>query len=115
MFKCVIIIEILSQRKYGRSLKNTRVSKRGNFTRGTRYSVLGAVSTQGFQATHSVVGAFDKHNFEFAMEQFVVPHVGSVALGEPCSVVVLDNCHIHYSQAVCEMIRAKGGIRVFLP
>ena len=56
---------MLSQRKYGRSLKNTRVSKRGNFTRGTRYSVLGAVSTQGFQAAHSVVGAFDKHNFEF--------------------------------------------------
>ena len=85
----------MSQRKYGRSLRNTRVLKRGNFTRGTRYSVLGAFSTHGFKAAHSVVGAFDKHNFEFAMEQFVVPHVGSVALGEPCSVVVPDNCRIH--------------------
>lgn len=46
--------------------------------RGTCYSVLGAISTQGFQAAHSVVGAFDKHHFEFAVEQFVVPHVGSV-------------------------------------
>ncbi|KAK3732892.1 hypothetical protein QZH41_012658 [Actinostola sp. cb2023] len=67
------------------------VSKKGNFTRGTRYSVLAALSTQGIQAAHSVVGAFDRSNFEFTMEMFVLPHVGSVAMGEPCSIVVFDN------------------------
>ena len=41
------------------------------------------------------------------MEHFVVPHVDLVALGEPCSVVVMDNCRIHYSQPVFEMIREK--------
>lgn len=103
------------QRKYARSLINTRVSRKGNFTRGTRYSVLGAVSTNGFQAAHSIVGAYDMKSFEFAMETFVLPYVGSLAKGDPCSIVVLDNCQIHYSQAVHDMIRAKGGILVFLP
>lgn len=91
------------------------MSRKGNFTRGTRYSVLAAVSTKGIQAAHSIIGAYDRPNFEFAMETFVLPHVGSVAMGDPCSVVVLDNCQIHFSQAVHDMIRAKGGIVVFLP
>jgi len=66
--------------KYAGGLANTRVTRRGNFTRGTRYSVLAAVQTQGIQAAHSIVGAFDRQNFEFAMKHFVVPHVGSFSL-----------------------------------
>ncbi|KAK3753359.1 hypothetical protein QZH41_018861 [Actinostola sp. cb2023] len=76
------------QRKYARSLEGTRVARRANFTRGTRYSILGAVSIDGVKTAHTVVGAFDRANFEFAIEQFVVPIVGSFANGENCSIVV---------------------------
>ncbi|KAK3703424.1 hypothetical protein QZH41_014259 [Actinostola sp. cb2023] len=107
--------ERTTQRKYGRSLSGTRVTRKGKFTRGVRYSVLGAVSADGFKAAHAIVGSFDMNSFEFAMEQFVVPHVGSIARSEQCSIVILDNCRIHYSPAVFEMIRSKGGIVVFLP
>ena len=88
---------------------------KGNFTRGTRYSVLSAISTQGVEASHTIVGAYNREQFEFAMEHFIVPCVGSVAQKEPCSVVIMDNCNIHYSEAVFTAVRNRGGIVIFLP
>jgi len=88
---------------------------KGNFTRGTRYSVLGAISTQGIKASHVVTGAYNREQFEFVMEHFVLPHIGSVARGDPCSVVVMDNYNIYYSDAVLQAIRLRGGIVLFLP
>lgn len=69
----------------------------------------------GVKASHAIVGAYNKAQFEFAMEQFVIPHVGSYAQNERCSVVILDNCAIHYSDRVFQLIREKGGMTIFLP
>lgn len=88
---------------------------KGNFTRGTRYSVLSAISTWGVIASHVITGAFNREQFEFSMLNFVLPHIGSVARGDPCSVVVMDNCNIHYSDVVIEAIRLRGAIVIFLP
>lgn len=82
------------------------MSQRGNFTRGTRYSVLGAIAVDDVKAAHAIEGA---------MENFVLPHVGSFANKERCSVIVMDNCRIHHSQRVFELVRQKGGMTVFLP
>lgn len=91
------------------------MSRKGNFTRGTRYSVLGAIAVDGVKAAHAIEGAYNKQQFEYAMEHFVLPHVGSFANNERCSVVVMDNCRIHHSQQVFELVRQKGGMTVFLP
>ena len=91
------------------------MSRKANFTRGSRYSVLGAVSLHGAQAAHVIAGAFDRANFEFAVEHFVAPLVGSLANGDDCSIVVLDNGPIHQSPEFLRMIRAKGRIVLFLP
>ena len=69
----------------------------------------------GVKACHAITGAYNKNQFEYAMEQFVLPHVGSFANKENCSVIVMDNCSIHHSQRVYEMIRQRGGITAFLP
>ncbi|XP_067021928.1 uncharacterized protein [Acropora muricata] len=103
------------QRKYAQGLKGIRVSRKGNFTRGTRYSVLGAIAVDDVKAAHAIEGAYNKQQFEYAMEHFVLPHVGSYANKEMCSVIVMDNCRIHYSQRVFELVRRKGGMTVFLP
>jgi len=65
--------------KYAQGLKGMRVSRKGNFTRGTRYSVLGAIAVDGVKAAHAIEGAYNKQQFEYAMEHFVLPHVGSFA------------------------------------
>ena len=92
-----------------------RVSRKGNFTRGTRYSVLGAIAVDDVKAAHAIEGAYSKQQFEYAMEHFVLPHVGSFANKERCSVIVMDNCRIHHSQREFELVRQKGGMTVFLP
>jgi len=74
---------------------------------------LDAVSIDGVKTAHTVVGAYDRVNFEFAIEQFVVPIVGSFANGK--KIVQLWYCPIHYSPAVLRMVRSKGGIVLFLP
>ena len=91
------------------------MSRKGNFTRGTKYSVLSALSVDGVQASHVIIGAFNRVQYEYAMEHFVVPLIGSLAHKERNSVVVMDNCNIHKSARVLEMIRQQGGIAVFLP
>lgn len=91
------------------------MSRKGNFTRGTRYSILGAIAVDGVKAGHAIEGAYNQEQFEYAMEQFVLPHVGSFANKERSSVIVMDNCRIHQSQRVFELIRQKGGMTVFLP
>ncbi|XP_048581384.1 uncharacterized protein LOC125556694 [Nematostella vectensis] len=76
------------QRKFGRELCGKRLSHVGNFTRGTRFSVLAAVSMDGIKGAHAIEGAYDTAGFEFAMETFVAPSIGSCANGEDCSVTI---------------------------
>ena len=69
----------------------------------------------GIVATHTVPNAFNTEDFNFALQHFISPSVGRFALGEPCSVVVMDNCRIHDSDETINIVRQKGGIAVFLP
>ena len=91
-----------------------KVSTKGYFVRGTRYSVLGGITTQGAFG-HCIVGSYNRVQFEHAVEHFVLPYVGSLAKGESNSVVIMDNCRIHDSGRVLEMVRERGGIVIFLP
>ena len=111
----VVHCDFVLQRRFGLSLKGCRLYSRGNFTRGQRYSVLAALSTKGIISAHSIIGAYDRVQFEFCFEQFILPYVGSFAKNEDCSVVVLDNCTIHYSDRIIQMVRRKGGLIIFLP
>ena len=73
------------------------------------------MAATGVQVAHSIIGSYDMSQFEFAFENFVLPLIGSFAKNEECSVLVLDNCTIHYSEKVIQMVREKGGLMVFLP
>ena len=87
----------------------------GDFIREERYSVVAAMAINGIVASHTVPNAFDTEDFNFALENFIAPSIGRFALGEPRSVVIMDNCRIHDSNETIDIIRRKGGIAVFLP
>ena len=76
------------------------MSRKGNFTRGTRYSILATAAVDGVKAAHAVGGAYNKQQFEHAMQHFVLPHVGSFANKEKCSVIVMDNFHMHLQMRI---------------
>lgn len=86
-----------------------------NYVREERHSVVAAMDINGIVATHTVPNAFNTEDFNFALQHFISPSVGRFALGEPCSVVVMDNCRIHDSDETINIVRQKGGIAVFLP
>jgi hypothetical protein len=96
-------------------LKGCRLATKGNYTRGKRYSIIAGISATGVKVAHAISGAYDRAQFEFVFSQFIAPHIGSFARQEQCSIVVLDNCTIHFSQQVYEAIRERGGIIIFLP
>ena len=52
--------------------------------------------------------------FEFVMLQ-KIPKVGSYPMKEECSIVIMDNCGLHYSERIFNAIRRKGGIVTYLP
>lgn len=58
----------------------------GNYVREERYSV---------------------EDFNFALQYFISPSIGRFALGEPCSVVVMDNCRIHDSDELSTLYVRK--------
>ena len=59
-------------RMYGYSLMNVRAVKKNVFVRGKRYTILPALSLDGFIAVEIVVGSYDKKKFEdFIMSQVV--------------------------------------------
>ena len=49
-------------------------------------------------------GTIDKERFEHFVEFNLVPRLGNYALGEPRSIVVLDNCTTHTGQRVRDLI-----------
>ena len=46
--------------------------------------MLGAIAVDDVKAAHAIEGAYNKQQFEYAMEHFVLPHVGSYANKEMC-------------------------------
>lgn len=50
-------------RRWGRSIKGTPAGVYTVFTRGERYSILAAISVDGYVATRIVIGSVDSHEF----------------------------------------------------
>ena len=50
-------------RRWGQLVKGTSVGVRTGFTRGERYSILAAISVDGYVTTHVVIGLVDSHEF----------------------------------------------------
>ena len=112
-------------RRWGRSTKGTPAGVHTTFTRGERYSILAAISVDGYVSTRIVIGSVDSHEFF----DFIVSEVVSIFLPlqsaplftcpqtqlpkmnpypQPQSVLVLDNCNIHKSKILQEIVEAYG-------
>ncbi|KAJ2995020.1 hypothetical protein NUW54_g7458 [Trametes sanguinea] len=84
-----------THRTYGRAPAGQRATEKLSFKRGVRYSILPALSLNGFLT----VRVLPKMN----------PYPG------PNSVLIVDNCSTHKSEAVREAVEAAGCLYLFLP
>ncbi|KAF9470297.1 hypothetical protein BDN70DRAFT_764483, partial [Pholiota conissans] len=93
-------------RKYGRAYSGERAELVDVFVRGDRYSLVAALSANGYIASDVVVGSFDSLNFLEFVQEKVLPQMNPYPA--PRSVLVLDNCRIHHNEALINIIQAAG-------
>lgn len=64
--------ELTFARRYGRAYSGNRAELKDVFVRGDRYSLVAALTVDGYMACHIVPGSFDSIDFlEFVQEQVV--------------------------------------------
>ena len=97
-------------------------------TRKMRYSMIAAADIDGFiiEACSVVLrergdtdtdlhrGTVGRERFKIYLEEKLIPVLGNYALGEPRSLVLIDNATIHHDDEIVEMIRASGAEIVYL-
>jgi hypothetical protein len=124
-----------ARRRFGRALSGKRAVLLDAQARSARacYSFIGAADVDGLLGDTCVVYwrprprgqerageelthcNITSNVFEHHLETFIAPHLGIFELGEPRSVVVMDNASWHKRQRVQEIIESCGARLVYTP
>ncbi|KAE9390961.1 hypothetical protein BT96DRAFT_783422, partial [Gymnopus androsaceus JB14] len=95
-------------RHYGRAVLGERAVISANFVRGDRYSLVAALGVEGYSATQVVHGSLDGDEFFDFVISDVLPTMNPFP-GDR-SVIIMDNCQIHKSKALHELVESFGTI-----
>jgi transposase len=104
--------ERTKDRKYGWSPRGQPCRVRESQRRSTRWSILPALTCDGWLDYEVFHGSFDGDRF-FAFLERVVNKMN--AWPAPQSVLILDNASIHHGWRVKELCRERGVELVYLP
>ena len=91
-----------TQRRYGRSRRGTRADIVENFIRGDRYSLLAALSLDGYLAADVVPGSFNKELFYDFVQEPVLREIQCQGLhkllpprrGYPCRLLLRSQVYL---------------------
>ncbi|THU81440.1 hypothetical protein K435DRAFT_592083, partial [Dendrothele bispora CBS 962.96] len=72
------------------------------FVRGTRYTLVGALSSTGFIAARVVEGSLDSEGFFDFITEEVVPKMNPYP--DDHSVLIMDNCRIHHTDTLLDAL-----------
>ncbi|KZV59585.1 hypothetical protein PENSPDRAFT_546551, partial [Peniophora sp. CONT] len=93
-------------RRYGWAPRGERAQIEAQFIRGNRYSVVEGLAVDGPVATRVVEGSVNGAElFDFIVED-ILPHMNPFP-GD-MSVLLLDNCAIHKSDYLRQIVEAQG-------
>jgi hypothetical protein len=124
-----------ARRRWGRAVVGERARVIERFTRSDRhaYSFVAAADIDGYvgpacklywrprpKGCARVGEEFTYTNvtsevFLWQLEFLVAPHMGNFALGEPRSVLILDNASWHNKVKVQEIVEARGAVVIWTP
>lgn len=108
---------------YGRSLVGANMDLSDVFVWGECYSLIAALTTEGYIATWVQMRSFDSfgffdfivddlvHNYGLVMQLFhwmlwQLPYMNSYP--NEHSVLMMDNCHIHHTDTLLDVVNAAG-------
>jgi hypothetical protein len=86
----------LGDRDHGYSPKGRRIPQKVSPGRAENYSLLPAMSIDGYIACRLYRGAIDSERYEDFIRNDVLPQC--TPFPGPRSVIVMDNCSIHHSE-----------------
>ena len=104
-----------SLRKYGYSLRGRPAKSHKIISRGKHVSAIVMMSMNGILDVNIVHGSVNGDVFCDFVEKFLVPHLLPYNGHNPHSVIILDNCSIHYCQEAIQMTQAVRALVHFLP
>ncbi|PKB98454.1 hypothetical protein RhiirA5_262809, partial [Rhizophagus irregularis] len=93
-------------RLYGYSPRNIRACKKVVYVRGKRYTILPALTLDGFVAVDVFEGACDKNKFINFVLNKVVPIMNSYPGNN--SVIIMDNARIHHDADLISLLEGLG-------
>lgn len=105
--ECGVTTDLI--RRYGRSLRGTRLRDHAPCGHWETSTVIAALRADGLTAPAVFDGPIDKPSFRAYVEQVLVPTL------RPGDVVVLDNLAVHKQLEVRTAIEAAGARLRFLP
>jgi transposase len=105
--------ERTGDRKYGWSAINSTVELKYSFKRSERWSLLPALTVDGYLSYVIFQGAITSEIMESFLENEVLPHCNRYPA--PNSVLVLDNASIHRSARMRELCERAGVVLEYLP
>ena len=82
--------------KYGYSLRGVPAKSHKTISRGKHVSTIAMMSMNGLFDVKIVHGSVNGEVYNDFVEQFLVPHLLPYDGHNPHSVIILDNCSIHY-------------------
>ncbi|GBC52517.2 homeodomain-like protein [Rhizophagus irregularis DAOM 181602=DAOM 197198] len=91
-------------RTYGYSFKNQRVSQKVVFLRGVRYTILPALTLDGFIACDIMKGSCSQERFCSFILSHILPFMNPIP-GKN-SVLVMDNAKIHHNEEMINVIKS---------
>ena len=96
-------------RRYGRAPKGERVREAVPHGHWRVFTVLGALTTKGVQASMTIEAATDADVFLTFVQQVLVPTL------RPGQIVVMDNLPAHKQRKVRRLLAARRGRLWYLP
>ena len=102
-------------RKFGYSLKGQRPVYHRLLHRGKRISAVAAICTDGLVALELNDGTFNGEKFKDFILGTLIPQMQQFDGSSKRSVLVMDNCSIHHTMDVQEVLSNAGILTLYLP
>ncbi|KIK02605.1 hypothetical protein K443DRAFT_38828, partial [Laccaria amethystina LaAM-08-1] len=92
--------------KMGWSLKGLRAAQRQCFVHGQRFSILPVLTLDGIVAYDIYPGSITSELFAKFLREHIIPLTNPYP--GPQSVLILDNCNIHHSEVVRQLVEDEA-------
>ena len=85
------------------------------FKRGTRVSAIAAISTSGVIGYDLHTGNVRGEEFHDFVRSTLIPNMNPSDGESDNSVLVMDNCSIHYVDEILDLLQSAGILVIFIP